>query len=129
MASQKTSAQPRKSADLKYGQQRVYMKSRRGMELTEEKLENTAYTTLNEAKKKKILDAIKKELKDNIEEDQKIMPAGDLLDYEKLVNGVIRKVFGENLRLFKDNRGARASRDAQTREDTPVVDELLDYRG
>ncbi|KAK8016772.1 hypothetical protein PG993_014961 [Apiospora rasikravindrae] len=123
------SHQPQKSADLKFGQQRVYMKSRRGIKLAEEKLKNTAYTTLNEQNKKTIMDAIKQELKDNIIEDQKIMPAGALIDYEKLVDGVIRKVFNENLRLFKEDRAARAGRDVQAREDTPVLDELMDYRG
>ncbi|KAK7915001.1 hypothetical protein PG985_012704 [Apiospora marii] len=109
--------QPQKSAELKYGQQRVWMKGQRAIKLVEEKLKNTAYTTLTDANKKAILAMIKEQLKENIEEDQKIMPAGVKLDYEQLVNGVIRKVFGNNLHLF-----------VRGKEDTPVLNELLNYK-
>lgn len=45
------------------------------------------------------------------------MPAGEKLDYEQLVSGVIRKVFGENLRLFVFGG-----------KDAPVLEELLNYK-
>ncbi|KAK7985589.1 hypothetical protein PG996_005174 [Apiospora saccharicola] len=105
-----------KSSDLKYSQQRVYTKTGRGMELAETKLKTTAYTLLSEADKKTILDAIKQQLKENMK-DQEIMPPRALLDYNQLVDGVIKKVFGDNLDLFKF--GSKS---------TPTVDELLDYK-
>ncbi|KAK8008315.1 hypothetical protein PG991_010866 [Apiospora marii] len=106
-----------KSSDLQYSQQRVFTKTHRGMKLAATKLKNTAYTILSKADQKTILEDIKQQLKENIQKDQEIMPPNTLLDYNQLVDGVIRKVFDENLRLFKSGR-----------ENTPVVDELLNYK-
>lgn len=58
--------QPQKSADLKYGQQRVWSKLQRATNLAKEKLKNTAYTVLNDSSKKIILDKIKEQVKENM---------------------------------------------------------------
>lgn len=52
------------------------------------------------------------------EKDQKEMPAGTKLDYETLADGVIRKVLGNNLHLFKSGP-----------DDNPGVDELMNWTG
>ncbi|KAK8061714.1 hypothetical protein PG994_008080 [Apiospora phragmitis] len=91
-------------------------------------MKSTAYTTLNDANNQIILDAIKNELKEGVQEDQKIMPPGTMMDYDQLVLGVIRKVFGENLRLFKgpeDTAEDTPGKTKKVREDSPIVDELM----
>ncbi|KAK7999661.1 hypothetical protein PG990_012261 [Apiospora arundinis] len=107
-----------KSADLNHNPQRVYTKVLRGVEVAKKQLQKTAYTVLSQADQNVINAAVKVELKVNIEKDQKDMPAGTKLDYETLVDGVIRKVFSNNLGLFKANQ-----------DDNPGVDELMNWTG
>ncbi|KAK8132139.1 hypothetical protein PG999_000312 [Apiospora kogelbergensis] len=106
------------SVDLKYASQRVYTKTKKGLEQAEERLKTTAFTTLDQGPKDTIMAALKAELKTNIILDQEIMPARSLLDYDQLVEGCIRKVFDDNLELSKANK-----------EDNPGVDELIHWEG
>ncbi|KAK7983554.1 hypothetical protein PG989_010956 [Apiospora arundinis] len=118
MASNNPGDNVTKSADLNHNPQRVYTKVLRGVEVANKQLQKTAYTVLSQADKNAINTAVKAELKANIEKDQKEMPAGTKLDYETLADGVIRKVLGNNLHLFKSGP-----------DDNPGVDELMNWTG
>ncbi|KAK7754614.1 hypothetical protein SLS62_003397 [Diatrype stigma] len=99
--------------------QRLYLRRERAaMPKAMTLLQTTPWVFMNDEDKKTLVDAIRGELNHVLNRDMDNYPRGAQIDYEKLVNDAVCKVFSEHLPLFRFEG-----------EDEPLVCELFDVPG